>query len=211
MIRIFIVDDHLMVLEGIRSLLIHEKDVRFDGYAMNAQACLEYFIRNTADVILMDINLPDMSGLDLCREIRTRYPGIRVLGLSTFNQGSFISRMMEHGASGYILKNAGRDELLHAIREVHAGRTYLSEEAGRTLEQTREQHANIPALTRREREVLELIAGGMTNPEIAGKLFVSPSTVDSHRKNLLAKLNAKNTASLIRFAIENRMLKEDQL
>jgi DNA-binding NarL/FixJ family response regulator len=197
-----------MVLEGIRSLLINEKDVRFDGYAMNGQACLEYFIRNTADVILMDINLPDMSGLDLCREIRTRYPGIRVLGLSTFNQGSFINRMMEYGASGYILKNAGRQELLHAIREVHAGRTYLSEEAGRTLEQTKEQQANIPALTRREKEVLELIAGGLTNPEIAGKLFVSSSTVDSHRKNLLAKLNAKNTASLIRYAIENKLLNE---
>src|SRR5690349_20522857 len=133
----------------------------------------------------MDINLPDMNGIDLCKEIRTKYPGIKVLGLSTFNQGSYITKMMENGASGYVLKNADRHELMHAIREVYKGNRYLSEEAGQVL-RTQEDKANLPALTRREKEVLELIAEGLTNPEIASKLYISLSTVDSHRKNLLA-------------------------
>ncbi len=210
MIRVFIVDDHLMVLEGIRSLLLQEKEIRLDGYAMNAQSCLEYFVKHTVDIILMDINLPDMNGIDLCREIRTKYPGIRVLGLSTFNQGSYITKMMEYGASGYILKNADRHELMEAIRQVYKGNTYLSEEAGQVLrKQNTEDKLKLPALTRREKEVLELIAEGMTNPEIASRLYISLSTVDSHRKNLLAKLNSKNTASLVRFAMENNLLKKD--
>src|SRR4029079_3742844 len=146
----------------------------------------------------------------LCKEIKTKYPGIMVLALSTFNQGSFVTKMMENGASGYVVKNADKKELLEAIHEVNKGKTYLSFEAGQAMRKVHEG-AQIPAITRREKEILALIAEGLTNPEIAGKLFVSPSTVDSHRKNLLAKLNAKNTASLIRFAIENRMLKEDQL
>lgn len=207
MIRVFIVDDHLMVLEGIRSLLIQEKEIRLDGYAMNAQSCLEYFVKHTVDIILMDINLPDMNGIDLCKEIRTRYPGIKVLGLSTFNQGSYITKMMEHGASGYVLKNADRHELMHAIREVYKGNTYLSHEAGQVLrKENAEDRSKIPVLTRREKEVLELIAEGLTNPQIASRLYISLSTVDSHRKNLLAKMNTKNTASLIRFAIENKLL-----
>lgn len=207
MIRVFIVDDHPLVLEGMRSLLTNEKGIELCGYAGTAQSCLGYFIKNTADVILMDINLPDMSGIDLCKEIKTKYPGIMVLGLSTFSQGSYVTKMVENGASGYILKNAGKEELLEAIREVNKGKTYLSFEAGQAMRQENASQKNqLPVLTRREKEVLALIAEGNTNPEIAEKLFVSPSTVDSHRKNLLAKLNVKNTASLVKFAIENKLI-----
>ncbi len=205
MIRVFIVDDHPVVLEGMRSLLSNEKGIEVAGYAMKAQSCLGYFISNTADVILMDINLPDMSGIDLCSEIKRKYPGIMVLGLSTFDQGTYIQKMMENGASGYILKNAGKEELLEAIHTVVKGKTYLSFEAGRMI---RKENAasRLPALTSREREVLALIAEGFTNPQIADKLFVSPATVDSHRKNLLTKLKVKNTASLIKFSIENKLI-----
>ena len=205
MIRVFIVDDHPMVQEGMRSLLGNEKGIELCGYAMTAQSCLGYFINNTADVILMDINLPDMSGIDLCATIKKNYPGIMVLGLSTFNQGSYVNKMIENGASGYVLKNADKEELLEAIREVNNGKTYLSFEAGQALRKD-SSTTQIPLLTRREKEILCLIAEGYTNPQIAEKIFLSPFTIDSHRKNLLAKLNVKNTASLIRLAVERKLI-----
>ena len=204
-IRVFIVDDHPLVQEGMRSLLGNEKGIELCGYAMTAQSCLGFFVHNSADVILMDINLPDMNGIDLCKEIKTKYPGIMVLALSTFNQGSYVTRMMENGASGYVVKNADKKELLEAIHEVNNGRTYLSFEAGQAMRKDTES-AQIPAITRREKEILALIAEGLTNPEIANKLFVSSSTVDSHRKNLLAKLNVKNTAALIKFAMDHQLI-----
>jgi DNA-binding NarL/FixJ family response regulator len=205
LIRVFIVDDHPMVQEGIQSLLRDEKEIELCGYAMTAASCLGYFVNNTADIILMDIALPDMNGIELCKEIKTRYPGIMVLGLSTFNQGSYVTKMMENGASGYILKNADKKEILEAIREVNKGKTYLSFEAGQAM---RKENASpsVPLITRREKEILTLIAEGFTNPQIAEKLFVSSTTVDSHRKNLLAKLNVKNTASLIKFAMDHSLI-----
>ncbi|MDP4264179.1 MAG: response regulator transcription factor [Bacteroidota bacterium] len=207
MIRVFIVDDHPVVIEGIRSLLQHEKDIEWAGQAMNAQSCLGFFVNNTADIILMDINLPDTNGVDLCAVIKEKYPGIFVLGLSTFNQGLYIKKMMENGASGYILKNSSKDELLKAIHAVCDGSIYFSGEVGEALQQYQKTSGTeLPALSRREKEVLELIAEGYTNPQIAEKLFVSPFTVDSHRKNLIAKLNVKNTAMLIRFAVEYKLI-----
>ncbi|CAN5611561.1 UvrY/SirA/GacA family response regulator transcription factor [soil metagenome] len=207
MIRVFIVDDHPLVLEGIKSLLSKESGIEVAGYATNAQSCLGYFVNNTADVILMDINLPDMSGIDLCKDIKTKYPGIMILGLSTFNQGSYVHEMMKNGASGYVLKNADKEELLQAIHLVTQGKTYLSFEAGQAMwKQSVQSNNPVPQLSGREKEVLALIAEGYTNPEIAQKLYLSPSTIDSHRKNLLAKFGVKNTASLIRFAAEHKLI-----
>ncbi len=207
MIRVFIVDDHPLVLEGLKSLISNEKGIELAGYATNGQSCLGYFIKNTADVILMDINLPDINGIDLCKEVKSKYPGISILGLSTFSQGSYVLEMMKNGASGYILKNAGRDELMEAITQVNNGKTYLSFEAGQSLwKQSIVANNQLPELSGREKEVLTLIVEGLTNPEIAARLYLSPSTIDSHRKNLLAKLNVKNTASLVRLAIEKKLL-----
>jgi DNA-binding NarL/FixJ family response regulator len=207
MIRVFIVDDHPVVIEGIHSLLQNEKDIEWAGHAMNAQSCLGFFVHNTADIILMDINLPDMNGVELCGLIKDKYPGIFVLGLSTSNQGLYIKKMMENGASGYILKNSSREDLLQAIHAVRDGCIYFSGEVGEALAQyQKSQHVALPVISRREKEVLGLIAEGYTNAEIAEKLFVSQFTVDSHRKNLIAKLNVKNTAMLIRFAVEHKLV-----
>src|SRR5215471_7821735 len=159
MIRVFIVDDHPLVQEGLRSLLENEKGIELCGYAMNAQSCLGFFVKNTADVILMDINLPDMSGIELCSVIKTKYPGVMVLGLSTFNDGSYVNKMMANGASGYVLKNADKEELLEAICEVNRGKTYLSFEAGQAMRKEISA-AKIPIITRREKEILTLIADG---------------------------------------------------
>ncbi|MBE2231453.1 MAG: response regulator transcription factor [Chitinophagaceae bacterium] len=202
--KVFIVDDHYMVIEGIRSLLQAEKGIEWSGHAQSAASCLAFLRREQPDVLLMDINLPDMSGIDLCREVKQLYPSVFVIGLSTFNQQSFIQRMMENGASGYVLKNATQEELTEAISLVSRGKTYLSDEASHALRDNTHQPV---VLTRREKEVLELIADGLTNNEIAQKLFVSVTTVDTHRKNLLAKFEAKNIAALIRTAVKMQLVK----
>ncbi len=198
-ISVFIVDDHYMVIEGIRSLLQDERSIEWKGHAMNASSCLSFLQQDRPDVILMDINLPDKNGIELCKEVKDKYPSVFIIGLSTFNQKSFISKMMENGASGYVLKNATREELMEAITTVVTGKTFLSFDAGQTLKKTKDDSV---VLTRRETEILELIAQGMTNNEIATKLFVSSTTVDTHRKNLLSKFAVKNTASLIRVAVQ---------
>ncbi|WP_462250664.1 response regulator [Ferruginibacter sp.] len=207
MIRVFIVDDHPVVIEGIHSLLQNEKDMAWMGQAMNAASCLGFFVNNTADVVLMDISMPGMDGVELCAVMKEKYPGIMILGLSSFNQGLYIKKMVENGASGYILKNSSKEELIKAIHAVHEGFIYFSGEVGMALQEYQKSEKNdLPSLTSREKEVLELIAEGYTNPQIAEKIFLSPFTVDSHRKNLLAKLGVKNTASLIRLAVEKKLI-----
>jgi DNA-binding NarL/FixJ family response regulator len=207
MIRVFIVDDHPVVIEGIHSLLQNEKDMAWMGQAMNAASCLGFFVNNTADVVLMDISMPGMDGVELCAVMKEKYPGIMILGLSSFNQGLYIKKMVENGASGYILKNSSKEELIKAIHAVHEGFIYFSGEVGMALQEYQKSEKNdLPLLTPREKEVLELIAEGYTNPQIAEKIFLSPFTVDSHRKNLLAKLGVKNTASLIRLAVERKLI-----
>jgi DNA-binding NarL/FixJ family response regulator len=202
--KIFIVDDHYMVIEGIRSLLQKEKHIEWMGHATNAASCLAFLQRQIPDVILMDINLPDTSGIDLCKEVKEKYPSIFILGLSTFNQQSFIQKMMDNGASGYVLKNASQKELIEAIEEVAKGKLFLSVEVAASLRKT--NTSSLPLITRREKEVLVLIAEGMTNGEIAEKLFISISTVDTHRKNLLAKFQTKNTASLVRMVMQMQII-----
>jgi DNA-binding NarL/FixJ family response regulator len=196
--RLFIVDDHYLVIEGIRSLLQQEEDIEWMGHATNGESCLAFLQKNEPDVILMDISMPGMSGVDLCKEVKKKYPGIRVLGLSTFNQRSFVEKMIESGASGYVLKNVNRNELLKAIQAAKAFKSYMSFDAAQALRKNNEK--DLPVLTRREKEILELIAAGMTNQEIADKLFISSTTVDTHRKNLMLKFEAKNVAAMINLA-----------
>ncbi len=204
MIRVFITDDHYMIVEGIRSLLQNEEGIEWTGHAMNAASCLAFLKNYQPDVILMDINLPDKSGIDLCKEVKTMYPLIHIIGLSSFNQQSYIQKMLDNGASGYVLKNATREELVEAIEMVMQGDKFLSDEAASAVK--RNDDAKIPIITRREKEVLLLIADGMTNNQIADKLFISATTVDTHRKNLLAKFHAKNTATLIRLAAQYQLI-----
>lgn len=207
MIRVFIVDDHPVVIEGIHSILKNEEDIAWVGQAMNGPSCLGFFVNNSADVVLMDINLPGTDGVELCGQLKEKYPGVFVLGLSTFNQGVYIRKIMENGASGYILKNSSREELIRAIHVVYEGGIYFSGEAGEALAAyQRSAKKTLPVLTSREKEILSLIAEGYTNPQIAEKIFLSPFTVDSHRKNLLAKLDVKNTAALIRLAVEQKLI-----
>ena len=204
-IKVFIVDDHYMVIEGIRSILQNETAIEWMGHATNAASCLAFIKQQTPDVMLMDINLPDTSGIDLCKEVKEKYPAIYILGLSTFNQQSFIEKMLANGASGYVIKNATQNELMEAIQTVVKGKQYLSFDAGLAMRKPDTEN-NIPIITRREKEILGLIAEGLTNNEIAQQLFISITTVETHRKNILAKFKAKNIASLIKMAMQMRMI-----
>lgn len=205
--KIFIVDDHPMVVAGLKSLLSQLKNAEVAGAVSNAFDAILFLKKNKVDIILLDINLPDISGIDLCKKINKEFPEIRILGISTFSERSYISRMIENGASGYLIKSASVEEIAEAIETVLKGNLYLSvsmEHLLRPLCVT--QLDKLPALTKREKEILSNIADGLTNNQIAEKLFISPLTVDSHRKNLLTKLNVNNTASLIRLAVENRLI-----
>jgi DNA-binding NarL/FixJ family response regulator len=206
MINLYIVDDHAVVIEGLYSLLEKETTIKIAGYAANAAHCLQYFTHHKADVVLMDISLPDISGVDLCRIIKKKQPDIAVLALSTLNQGTYIRKMVENGARGYLLKSASKEQIIEAIKSVASGGTYLSAEARQALEMHKKQQNAIPHLTKREREVLAYLSDGLTNTQIAEKLFISLDTVDSHRKNLHGKLGVKNTATLVRFAMENNLI-----
>lgn len=205
MIQVFIVDDHQMIIEGIHSLLEGEKEIGWMGSARTPDDLMSFLKRSQPDIILLDVNLPQRSGLDLCLEIRQQYPGIRVIGLSTSDQPSVIKKMRDNGASGYLLKDAGKQEIMTALREVSKGKTFVSFSVAEVLKR-KTPDDQLPALTRREKEVLELIAEGLTNQEIAVKLFLNSGTIDSHRKNMLTKFNAKNTAALIKIAVSNHLI-----
>jgi DNA-binding NarL/FixJ family response regulator len=201
MIKLFIVDDHYMVIEGVHSMMNHEKNIEWMGHATNADSCLFFLKNHRPDVILMDISMPGKSGIELCQEVTQQYPGIHIIALSTFNQGSYVNKMMENGAIGYVLKNASKEELMEAIETASKGKQFLSFEAATAIRKNNIEKDII--ITRREQEVLELVGEGLTNAEIATKLFVSITTVISHRKNILEKFKVNNTASLIKKAYES--------
>jgi len=201
--KVFIVDDHYMIIEGIHSLLSKEPGITWTGHAINAASCMEQLVILRPDIILMDINLPDKSGTELCKEVKQLYPSIHIIALSSFNQQGFIQKMLDNGASGYLLKNAEREEIIEAMHRAMEGGTYLSAEPARIL---KKESANQVIVTRREKEVLELIAEGFTNKEIAAKLFISITTVDTHRNNLLEKFKVSNVASLVKVAVTKGIL-----
>ncbi len=205
MIKVFIIEDHQMVIEGIRSLLEGEADIEWMGFTKSPAFLLAMLSSKQPDIILMDINLPEMSGLDLCKEVKEKYPSVQIIALSISNQPSIIKKMIENGASGYLLKDASKTEILTALSQVAKGKEYISFSVATALRSSTPTN-ELPILTKREKEVLELIADGLNNTEIANQLFLSVTTVDSHRKNMLTKFSVKNTAALIKLAVSNHLI-----
>lgn len=200
MIKLLIIEDHPLVVEGFKTLIESHQDFSLCGVANNAKDALLLLESCNPDVILLDIMLPGMTGLDLIEIIHTKYSKSKILVVSTFSQRYYVETMLEKGAKGYLLKNASSNEIIEAIHSVFDDEIFLSKEISDNLKKNATQPIS---LSRREIEVLKLIATGLTNKEIAEKLFISPLTVDSHRKNLITKLDVRNTASLIKKAADD--------
>lgn len=209
MINLLIADDHQVVIDGLRSLLSLEADFNVVGEALNGKMVLEALKDQKVDVVLLDINMPVMDGIETAKLMREHYPDVKILILTMYNKPEFIRNILDAGASGYVLKNAGKEELIDAIRKVVRGEGYFSLSVTKTMMESFKSgsDSNKVELTKRERGVLTLIAEGDKSSEIAEKLFLSTNTVNTHRKNLLSKLNIKNTAGLVRYAIKNGFTK----
>ena len=219
MIKVLLVDDHKIVRDGIGALIKSNKDIKLSGECTDGSEVMGFLANESVDVILMDIMMPNINGIEAGKMVMEKYPDMRILTLSMNNDFDYIQEMLKLGAAGYILKNTGGAELLTAIKTVAAGKPYFSPEVtdvvmnkhmnkNESTKQSGKNTALLEQLTKREIEILKLIAQELTNVEIAEKLFISRRTVDTHRRNLLQKLGAKNSIGLIRFAYSNGLIKD---
>ena len=212
--RLLLVDDHAVVRSGLRMLLGSEHDVEIVGEAGTAAEAMEAAGTVAPDVILMDIGLPDLSGIDATREIKKRFPRVAIVALTIHEDQEYFFKMLEAGASGYVPKRAAPDELLTAIRAAAVGEVYLYPSLAKLLvtdylgqDHPAEEKAKLDGLTEREREVLRYLAEGTSNEEIAVSLVISPRTVERHRENIMRKLNMHSRTELVRYAIRKGIIK----
>lgn len=203
MISVHIVDDHKILVEGLQKLVDESGFAQVTAVSFSGKECLANLRRERPQVLLLDINLPDTNGVDLCKEIKDHWPGVKVVALTSYSEYAIVRQIMENGASGYVIKNAMPEEILMSIEAVARGETFLCEQIDMLMTRSTKQHI---WLTPREKELLKQIVDGYTNPEIAEKLFLSVETVNSYRKNLLLKLGARNTAVLVKMAYEHRLI-----
>jgi DNA-binding NarL/FixJ family response regulator len=212
MIRIMIVDDHEMIRNGLGALLSEEQDLEIAGYATNGREAVDRCGELSVDVVLMDIMMPVMNGVDATAEITGRYPDTKVLAVTINEEGRFIKEALKAGASGYILKHSGKDEILAAVHTVAAGKPYFS---GDVLARISEEFAKgekdntDPLLTKKEQEVLRLISLEFSNHEIAERLNCGMRTIDTHKRNLIKKLGVKNVVGLVKFALRQGIVEDD--
>ncbi len=204
--KVLIVEDHPIVSDSLTSL-INSSGLELECYHVsNAHDGLAWLNGNKAEIILLDINLPDLSGIEFCRIAKSRHAGLKILAITSIEQRHVVDQMLTAGANGFILKSSDTSEILEAIKQIISGNSYISKSVSDLLKGKLTTNNELPVLTRREVEVLKHIADGLTNQEIAEKLFISSWTVDSHRKNLLLKFNAKNTAILVKTAVTSGII-----
>ena len=208
MIRLIITDDHPVILDGIKSILASEKDIQLVGCAGNGNELMHMLETTEADIILMDINMPGMNGIEATKAVKAKYPNIRVLSFSQYSERRFIKQLLKCGANGYLLKNAAGDELISAIWMVCSGGLYMSKELPNVFDEKPKPRSNylFPELSKREMDVLNEICVEKNTYEIAESLYISHNTVETHRANLLLKVGVKNTAGLVRWAVENNIV-----
>ncbi|PXX95742.1 DNA-binding response regulator [Marinifilum breve] len=207
--KVIIVDDHKMFRSGLRFLLSNIPNITVIGEASNGKEFLEMAENETIDIALMDINMPEMNGIEATRIAMEKYPDLKVIVLSMHGEEEYYDQMLEAGVKGFLLKNSDADELIAAIEAVLAGKSYFSQELlVNILDQKRLQKLRTDAvkLSSRELEVLKLICDGYSNAEIAEQLFISHRTVDRHRANLLSKTGCKNSTSLVMYAVKNKIV-----
>lgn len=214
-VKILLADDHKIVRYGIKLMLQSQAGINVVDEAGNGLEVLNKLEVNIVDLVIMDINMPEMDGIKATKEIREKYPETKVLALSMSNDELHIRQMIQAGASGYIMKSAGRSELKSAITSIMEGKHYFSGEATQSIMmdlvkgKNKSKTPEIVHITDRELEILELIVKEHTNQEIAKKLFISSRTVDAHRRNLLQKTGARNTAGLVKYAFQHNLISTD--
>ncbi len=216
-IQVLVVDDHQLIIDGLKSILQGEEDFVFVGGANNMEQALSFAGHHPVDVVLADINMPGNSGIEITRKLKHLYPEIKVLALTMHEDISMITKMVEAGASGYILKRTNMNEVLEAIRVVADNGKYLGREVQATMMDNLGTDAAVkvmadnepPALTSREREILNLVAKEYSNGEIAKALFISERTVETHRRNIFTKTKTKSIVGLIKYAIRQGLISDE--
>lgn len=211
-IKVFIVDDHKMVIEGLQLLLDNHDEIVFTDYAISGKEALEKISISKPDVVLLDVNMPNMNGFETCKKILQLDSEIKVIAISMHKESSLIKLMFGNGAKGYVLKNASQKEVIKAIKAVYNGKKYVDEEVNEILINSLTKSAkqkisnSFPKLSRREKDVLRLIMNEKTTQEIAEKLNISFGTVETHRRNMLIKTGARNTVGLVKLVFEYNLL-----
>ncbi len=210
-IRIILVDDHSLVRDGIKSILQTEENIEIVGEASNFDELQVYLKNKKCDIVVLDISLPDVSGIKICSILRESHPNIKVLILSMYINEEFIFNSLQAGAKGYLPKNTNKKELLAAVKAIFIGNEYFSTEISEIIlksyintVQNKKDETATEELSKREKEVLILFAEGSSNSEISDKLFISVRTVESHKNHIMQKLQLKNTVDLIKYAIKNK-------
>ncbi len=209
MIRILVIDDHPLVADGIGAMVKHAPDLEIIGICKTGKDALLFLETHQPEIILLDISLPDIDGLQLCEAIRNLNKGAKIIGLTSTNEAGIITGLLQRGGNGYLLKNMERSDLIDSITTVLSGKVYLSKAANeKVLEQFHRLGSinSTPVLTRREKEILRLLSDGLNGPQIAEKLFLSPLTVETHRKNMFKKFRATSLQMLLRIARDYRIL-----
>lgn len=208
--KLLIADDHKLIIDGLSRILEDEKITSEIHTALNGKEAVDCILKNDIDCVLMDINMPVLNGYEATKIIKEKKPYTKIIIVSMLCDASVITKLLGAGADAFIIKNTGKEELMKALEKVIKGEKYISQELSfylyKHLEDKRNHHGNQEHLTPREIEIIKYISEGMTNHEIADRLFLSIATVDTHRKNILAKLHLRNTASLIKYAFANNLL-----
>lgn len=204
---VIIVEDHSIILEGLSSILNNTEDLYLAGTFFTAEDALKFLENRSVDIILLDISLPEMSGIAFCKMIKQQDPGVKIIALTNHTEKSVIQEMLQNGADGYLLKNTSKQDLINAINQVVANQFILQSELQKILFSPSETEKDVPRLTTREKEILQMVGLGATTNAIAEKLFISPQTVETHRRNIMQKLEVNNSAALIKKATEKGLLK----
>jgi DNA-binding NarL/FixJ family response regulator len=217
MIKLLLADDHQLFIDGLSSLLKNEPGIEIAGQALNGSEVLHMLSTHNIDIILLDINMPNTDVVDLVKEIRTNYPQAKIIILTMYHGTRYYTKLIKHGINGYLYKSEGKAVFMEAIDKASRNDIYISKEL--LTDFTTPKTASSPAfdlnlstpesiLTKREIEILKLVAQEYSNHEIAEKLFISTGTVDTHRKHILLKLGVKNTVGLVKYCLQNNLLKE---
>lgn len=211
-IKILIADDHPLIAEGIKNTLLQNKNIDVVALAADGKRALEYLEKHSVDIALLDINMPKMDGIECAKKIIAEHSKVKVVMLSMYQEASIIRNLIELGVKGYMLKTIPAEELLAAIEKISEGKEYFQSEVTKALINNDNSTTFLPfvnrselidELTDREKQIIRLITEGHTNTQIGEKLYISPRTVDTHRTNIMKKINVHNVASLIRFAFQN--------